>query len=200
MAVNGFGAFCTAVVMLVFGITKFADGAWIVIVLVPAMVTVFFGIHHHYRGLARQLSLENFGTPPRIVRHRVILPIGGVHRGTLTALRYARSLSDDVTAVHVALDAAEADAIRNKWETWGEGVRLVILDSPYRLMLEPLLEYIRRVDDSRQPNDMLTVVVPQFVPRRWIFNLLHTQTAWLLRIALLFRPEIVITDVPYQVN
>lgn len=200
MLINGFGAFCTAVVMLVFGTTKFADGAWIILLLIPALVVLFSSIHRHYRQLAGQLSLENSGTPPRIVRHRVILPVGGVHRGTLVALRYARSLSDDVTAVHVALDAAEAEAIRRKWETWGEGVRLVILDSPYRLMLEPLLDYIRRVHENRQPNDVITVVVPQFVPRRWVFNLLHTQTAWLLRVALLFKPGIVITDVPYQVS
>lgn len=200
MVINGFGAFCTGVVMFIFAITKFSSGAWIVILLMPALVAIFSAIHRHYQNLARQLSLENYGMPPRIVRHRVIMPISGVHRGTLAALRYARSLSDDVTAVYVALDSTETEKIQRKWELWGEGVRLVILDSPYRLLLEPLLDYIRKVDASRQPNEMITVVVPQFVPRRWFSGLLHTQTAWMLRWALTFRPGIVITDVPYLVD
>jgi hypothetical protein len=131
---------------------------------------------------------------------RVILPISGVHRGTLSALRYARSLSDDVTAVHVSMDPDEAAKIRHKWETWGEGVRLVILESPYRLLLEPLLSYIQEIADRRQPNETITIVVPQFVPRQRWASLLHTQAAFILRLALLFKPGIVITDVPYQVE
>jgi amino acid transporter len=200
MLVNGLGSVCTAVVMVVFATTKFADGAWIIVVLVPALVAVFFAIHRHYRKLARQLSLEHYGAPPHIVRQRVILLISGVHRGTLAALRYATSLSDDVTAVHVSVDPGEAEKLQHKWELWGEGVRLVILDSPYRLMLRPLLEYLKKVDDNRQPNEMITVVVPQFVPGKWIHRALHMQTADLLRRTLLGRPGIVITDVPYQVE
>jgi hypothetical protein len=123
-----------------------------------------------------------------------------VHRGSLAALDYALSLSHDVTAVHVSLDAAEADKIRAKWERWGNGVRLVVLDSPYRLMVEPLLAYIERLAALRQPNEAITIVVPQFVARRWYHNLLHTQTAVWLRLALLFRKGIVVTDVPYQVE
>jgi amino acid transporter len=200
MLINGFGALCTAVVMVVFAATKFKEGAWVVILTTPALVTVFFAIHRHYRELARNLSLEDYGLPPMGRRNRVILPISGVHRGTLAALRYARSLSDDVTAVHVTIDPEEAERVRGKWETWGEGVRLVILDSPYRLLLEPLLTYIEDILSRRQPNDTVTIVVPQFVPRRWWHNLLHTQTALLLRLALLFRPGLVITDVPYHVE
>lgn len=200
MVINGFGAFCTAVVMLIFAITKFRDGAWIVVFLIPVLVVMFSGIHHHYRSLASSLSLEHYGAPPHVSRHRVILPISGVHRGTLAALRYARSLSDDITAVHVSLDPTEAEKIQRKWDTWGEGVRLVILDSPYRLLLEPLLGYIEEIAAQRQPNEMITIVVPQFVPRRWWHNLLHTQTAFMLRLALLFKPGIMVTDVPYQVE
>jgi amino acid transporter len=200
MVVNGFGAVCTAVVMVIFAVTKFADGAWIILLLVPALVYGFFAIHRHYRSLARSLSLEAYGAPPVVRRHRVILPIAGVHRGTLAALDYARSLSPDVTAVHVSIDAAEAERLRDKWERWGNGVRLVILESPYRLLLEPLLVYIERLANLRQPNESITIVVPQFVPRRWWHNLLHTQTALLLRLALLFRRGIVVTDVPYQVE
>jgi amino acid transporter len=200
MWINGFGAVCTAVVTLVFATTKFRDGAWVVLVLMPALVAGFGAIHRHYRRLARYLSLEDYGAPPSVSRHRVILPIGGVHRGTLLALRYAMLLSDDVTAVHVSTDPAEAERIQAKWELWGEGVRLVILDSPYRLLQEPLLGYIEAVAAQRQPNETITIVVPQFVPRRWWNNLLHTHAAAMLRLALLFKPGIVITDVPYQVE
>jgi amino acid transporter len=200
MVINGFGAICTAVVMLVFAITKFRDGAWIVVLLVPILVAMFFAIHYHYRDMAAHLSLEQYGAPPRVSRHRVILPISGVHRGTMAALRYARSLSDDVTAVHICTDSAEAERVNRKWESWGDGVRLVVLDSPYRLFLEPLLGYIEEVAAQRQPNETITIVVPQFVPRHWWHNILHAQAAMLLRMVLLFKSGIVITDVPYQLN
>jgi amino acid transporter len=200
LVVNACGAVCTAAVMCIFAITKFVDGAWIILVLVPVLVYIFFSIHHHYRSLAASLSLENYGPPTPAHRHRVIIPISGVHRGSLAALDYAQSISHDVTAVHVSMDPAEAERLRAKWDRWGNGVRLVILDSPYRLMLEPLLGYIERLACMRQPNEAMTIVVPQFVPKRWWHNLLHTQTAVLLRLALLFRKGIVVTDVPYQVE
>ena len=200
MFINGFGAVCTAIVMLVFAVTKFADGAWIVLILTPTLVTIFFRIHHHYKDVAKHLSLEHFDAPLRITRHRVIVPISSVHRGALAALRYARSLSEDVTAVHVAIDPGDGEKAQKKWETWGDGTRLVILDSPYRLFLEPLLAYIEEIDAQRQPNEALTVVVPQFVPRHDIENALHMRTADILREALLHRPGVVITDVPYQIE
>jgi amino acid transporter len=201
MAINGFGAVCTAIVMMVFATTKFQDGAYVVIFLIPLLVFVFWSIHRHYRTLAKRLSLRHYnGAPPRHSRHRVILLVAGVHQGTLAALRYARLLSDDITAVHVSINPDEAERVRHEWEWWGNGVRMVILDSPYRLLLEPLLSYIDQIDDRRQPNEIITIVVPQFVSRHWWHNLLHTQTAFWLRMVLLFRPGIVITDVPYQVE
>jgi amino acid transporter len=199
MVINGVGAVLTAVVTLVFAVTKFGDGAWLVIVVIPTLVFVFFRIHRHYQDLARRLSLEAFGPPPRVDRHRVILAISGVQRGTLRALLYARALSEDVTAVYVSTDPAATEAIEKKWGQWGAGVRLVVVHSPYRLLVEPLLDYIRDIAARRQPNEVITIVVPQFVPRRSWHNLLHAQTAMMLRLALLFEPGIVITSVPYQV-
>src|SRR5512145_2120910 len=129
MLINGFGAVCTAVVMMVFAVTKFDDGAYVVLILIPVLVAIFWGIHRHYKGLARKLSLENFGVmAPHTTRHRIIMPVSGVHQGTLAALRYARMLSSDVTAVHVTIEPAEAEKVRQKWEMWGEGVRMVTLD------------------------------------------------------------------------
>ncbi|HEX2980786.1 MAG TPA: permease, partial [Anaerolineaceae bacterium] len=200
MVINGIGAFLTAVVAIVFAVTKFEDGAWVILIVIPVLVAGFSYIHHHYQRLAKALSLDNFGPPPPITRHRVILAISGVHRGTLAALRYARTLSDDITAVHVSIDGEEAERVEAKWDRWGEGIRMVILESPYRLFLEPLLGYIEEIAEQRQPNEIITIVVPQFVPRHWWNNILHTQTAFQLRLALLFRKNIVVTDVPYEVD
>jgi len=199
MLSNGFGALCTAVVMFVFAITKFRDGAWIVLILTPVMIGIFLWIHRHYSGLAKRLSLEKYGEPPPYnVRHRVIVPISNVHQGTLAALRYARTLSEDVTAVHVSLEPEDTEKVRKKWEKWGRGTRLVIVDSPYRLFLEPLLGYIDEILSSRQANEAITIVVPYFVPRRRAHKALHMQTAEMLRRELLTTPGVVITEVPYQ--
>jgi hypothetical protein len=200
MIVNGIGAICTAVVTLVFGITKFPDGAWIVILLIPVMVVVFEGIHRHYQQLAHRLSLDRNRSYININRQRIVLLISGVHQGTLLGLRYARTISNDVTAVYVSLDPEDVPKIQEKWAIWGEGVRLVVLDSPYRLLIEPILDYIESLCQKRQPNEVITVVVPQFVSRHWWNSILHSQTAFLLRLGLLFRPGVVIVEVPYQID
>src|SRR6266508_2663616 len=133
MAINGFGAVCTAIVMLVFAVTKFRDGAWIIPIVLPWIVTILVGPPHHYKDLATHLSLEKFsGLPARQTRHRVILPVSAIHQGAVEALRYAKLLSDDVTAVHVSIDPAETERVRKKWKKWGEGTRMIILDSPFR--------------------------------------------------------------------
>jgi amino acid transporter len=200
MVINGVGSICTFCVMIVFGITKFNDGAWIVVILIPILVTIFFAIHRHYKSLARQLSLE---TEPRFrsIRHnRVIVPIAGVHHGSLQALRFARTLSSDVTAVHIYTDEKEKLKIEEKWERYGDGIRLIVLNSPFRLFLEPLFDYVHQLEMITQPNEIITIVVPQFVPKHWWENLLHTRTAEAIRKELLHRQNIVITEVPYQIR
>lgn len=200
MVINGFGAVCTVVVMMVFAITKFYDGAYVVLILIPVLVGGFWLIHYHYKGLANKLSLDNFSVvPPHTTRHRVIMPISGVHQGTLAALRYARRLSDDITAVHVSIDPDEAEKVRIKWEKYGEGVRMVMLNSPYRLLLEPLLEYIREIAKQRQPGEIMTIVVPEFVSNNRLTTPLHMNTAELLRSQLKRQSGVVIIDVPYHV-
>ena len=201
MLINGFGAVCTLIVMVVFAVTKFTEGAWVVLILTPILVVIFFSIHHHYKRLAKNLSLENFGViPPQNTRHRVIMPVSGVHQGTLAALRYARMLSRDVTAVHVVIEPAEAQKVRQKWEKWGEGVRLVMLNSPYRLLLEPLLGYINGLIKVRQPGETITIVVPEFVSDNRASSALHMNTADLLRSQLKRQRGIVIVNVPYHVD
>jgi amino acid transporter len=201
MYVNGFGALATAIVMIVFAVTKFREGAWIILIIIPILVAVFFTIHRHYKDLASHLTLDKFsGLPARHTRHRVIMPISGIHQGTLEALRYAKLLSDDVTAVHISIDPAETEKVQKKWTSWGEGTRLVILDSPYRLFVEPLLVYLEGIIDQRQANETITVVVPQFIPSRRWHNALHMRTANVLRQELLSRHGVVVTDVPYHVH
>lgn len=199
MIVNGFGAVCTAIVMMIFAVTKFREGAWIVLIIIPLLVRMFFTIRHHYKDLASHLTLEKFsGLPARHDRHRVIMPVSGIHQGTLEALRYAKLLSDDVTAVHVSIDEAEAEKVQKKWKTWGEGTRLIVLDSPFRLLIEPLLEYLEELIDHRQPNETITIVVPQFIPSKRWHNALHMRTTDVLRQVLLSKHGVVVTDVPYH--
>jgi hypothetical protein len=201
MLINGFGAVCTAIVMVVFAVTKFSEGAWIILIIIPVLVSLFFTIHRHYRDVAGQLTLDKFrGRPAIRARHRVIMPLSGVHQGTMDALRYAKLLSDDVTAVHVSIDDEEAKKVKKKWITWGEGTRLVVLDSPYRLFIEPLLDYIEKIIEQRQPNEAITIVVPQFIPSKRWHNALHMRTADVLRQELLSKHDVVVTDVPYHVH
>ena len=201
MLINSFGALCTAIVMLIFAVTKFREGAWVVLIIIPVLVKLFFTIHGHYKDLAAHLTLDKFsGLPARQTRHRVIMPVSGIHQGALEALRYAKLLSDDVTAVHISLDPDETEKVQKKWKIWGDGTRLIILDSPFRLFIEPLLEYIEEILDHRQPNETITIIVPQFIPSKRWHQALHMRTADFLRQELLSKPGVVVTDVPYQVN
>lgn len=200
MFINGFGAICTGVVMLVFAITKFRDGAWIILVLLPILIAIFVAIHNHYKDLAQRLSLQGYKEPAPIRKQKVIVPVSGVHRGTLAALRYACSLGKDVTAVHVATDAEAGEKMMLKWQQWAGDEDLVVLGSPYRLLFEPLLKYIKEVARDSKPNEVITVVVPEFVPRIGWHNLLHTRTAQLLRWRLLLTPKVVVVEVPYVVD
>jgi len=200
MILNGFGAICTVVVLVVFAITKFADGAWFVVILVPTLVMMFFIIHAHYKKVASKLSLERFQEPTPIRRNRVILLLGGVHQGSLVALRYARTLSEDITAVHISIDPVEAEKLQKKWDLWGNGIRMVILNSPYRLLIEPLVEYLEHLEHVVSPNEVITIVVPQFIAQAGWSTLLHTRTAVTLREVLLNRPNIIVVEVPYHVK
>jgi amino acid transporter len=200
LAINGLGSLITAIVTLIFAVTKFADGAWIIVLLLPAIVIAFYAVHRHYASLAHDLSLEHYGQPPPSRRHRVVMPISSVHQGTLEALDYAFSISEDVTVVHVSIDQDQTEKLRHKWSWWGKGARLVVIESPYRTFLEPFLDYVNELCGVLQPNERLTIVVPQFIPRHWWHNALHTQTAFWLRFMLLNKRGIVITEVPYQVH
>ncbi len=198
--INAVGGTVTFVVFMIILITRFVSGAWIVVVLLPAFALLLMRIHGHYRRIAQSLSLEEYSSASRLRNPVVIIPIGGVHRGVLKALEFARSLSPDVTAVHVETSKEEGQRVREKWEMWGDGVRLETLESPYRSMAGPLLRYLNQVRAERQRDDVITVVLPQFVPGYWWENLLHGQSAWLIRLMLLFREDFIVIDVPYHID
>jgi hypothetical protein len=162
------------------------------------VVAHFRAVRHHYDRVAAQLSLDR-GRPPERRGHTVILPISGVHRAVLAALAYARTLSPDVRAVYVDTEAATTEEVRREWAVWGEGTPLVVLPSPYRSLLEPLLEYLEEVD-RESGHGWVTVVLPEFVPARFWHQLLHNQRALLIKGALLFKPNTVVTSVAFHLR
>ncbi|MCM2321737.1 MAG: APC family permease [Oligoflexia bacterium] len=198
---NFLGAFTTLVVLVVVATTKFLAGAWIVILLIPLCVFVFLRIREHYEQVGRELTLSERKPPPRLeaVRHAVIVPISGLHRGVIDALRYALSISHDVRACYVELDPEATERVRGQWRLWAPQVPFIVLPSPYRSVIEPLLEYIDDVEKTT-PGEMLTVVIPEFVTAKWWQQMLHNQTAFLIRAALMFRRRRVVTSVRYHLK
>jgi amino acid transporter len=197
-AINGFGAIVTGIVLMIVGTTKAAEGAWIIIMMIPVLVTIFEITKRHYDRVASELSLNGW-SPEAQGSHVVIVPIGGIQRAVVKALRYARTLGNDVRAVYVEIDSAATESVRQMWPQWGQKVDLVVLESPYRSLMEPLLEYIEDVQ-RRNPDGFVTVILPEFVPHRLWQHLLHNQHALLIKGALLFKRNIVVTSVPYHLG
>jgi len=197
-AVNGFGALLTFVVLVIVAVTKGPEGAWIVIILIPVIVFVFLQTKSHYDQVAAQLTLRDW-TPPARRTNIVLVPISGVQRAVVAALRYAESISTDVRGVYVNDNTEQIASLRSDWRIWGGSVRLIVLESPFRSLMEPLLEYIDQVERERS-NAYITVVLPEFVPSQWWHHLLHNQRALLIKGALLFRPNVVVTSVPFHLR
>ncbi len=197
--ISGFGALLTSIVLVIVVLTKTLDGAWIVIALLPVLVTVFKLTRTHYESVAAQLSLASVEVDTTPHGHIVIVPIGGVHRAVIEALRYASALAKDVRAVYVNVNPESLVQLKKDWPTWGSHVKLVVLQSPYRSMTEPLLDYIDRME-KEHPDHYITVVLPEFVVKHWWHHLLHNQSALTLKAALLFRPRVVTTSVPFHLK
>jgi amino acid transporter len=195
--VNGVGAVVTFLVLLTLAFTKFVEGAWIVVVVIPLLVGAFVVMHRHYEEVALELSLAGFDGPPQF-QHTVLVLIGDVHRGVVRAVQYAKTLAPQATvrAVYVETDPANTRRIEEKWARWGLGVPLVVLTSPYRSLLRPFLDYLDQIQ-ARGDDEMVTIVLPEFLPRKWWQHFLHNQTALLIKGALLFRKNTVVADVPY---
>ncbi len=195
---NAVGAVTTGIVTVVIAVSKFMLGAWIVVVLIPIIVLGLLKIRRHYEEVAKELTLEG-ARRPRIGKNSVVVLVAGIHRGTVEALEYARSISPNVTALTVDLDPTQTAKLRLKWAEWEPDIPLVVLESPYRSIVRPLLGYIDRMERQGEGR-YLTVVIPEFVPSRWWQHFLHNQTALLIKAALLFRPGKVSVSVPYHLG
>jgi amino acid transporter len=198
LPLNLLGTIATGIVAIVIASTKFQSGAWIVILLIPLIIMMFKGINRHYARAAGELAAQ---TPldPEEIEHTVIVPIAAVNRVARQTLAYARSISPNVTAVYITDDENEIEQMRAAWEALGSDIPLVIIESPYRSLVGPLLSYLDEIDRQR-PDDTLTVVLPEFIARHWWEQILHNQTALRIKAALLFRPGTVVTSVPYHLE
>jgi amino acid transporter len=192
MGLNGLGAVATGVVMVTIATTKFSHGAWIVVLLIPTLVAAFLTVHRHYETVAAQLSLEDMPPPPPL-DNTVLVLVGDLHRGVVRALQYAQTLSPTAKAVYVETDPERTRRLEERWGKWGMGVPLIVLNSPYRSLLGPLMEYIDQLQRQRGEHHVVTIVVPEFLPARWWQQLLHNQTALLIKGQLMFRKNVVVT-------
>jgi amino acid transporter len=197
--INGMGAVTTAVVLIIIASTKFIHGAWIVIIAIPGLVFLTHKIHQHYLSVADQLSLKGIEAGKEYSHHSVIIPVSGLQKAVLNATKYAKALSDDVAAIYVSLDPAETEKIQAKWKDYGMGVPLVIMHSPYRSIIEPLMDYIDGIRE-RYKDGIITVVLPEFVPQKWWHHLLHNQTALFIKGVILFKKGVVSTSVPFHLR
>jgi amino acid transporter len=198
--INAVGAIVSFIVLLIIAVTKFEHGAWAVILLIPLLVALFRSINKHYVEIARQLSTEAINPASVIPNHQVLVPISGIHRGVIYALDYAKSIAPGhVTAVYVDFSEEATQKLREKWPIWGRGVELVVLNSPYRSLTRPLLRYIERIS-KQSKNQLVTVLLPEFVPAKWWHQLLHNQSSLMLKGALLFQKGVIVTSVPYHLE
>jgi amino acid transporter len=197
LAINGLGAATTALVTAIVVVVKFPEGAWLVAILIPGLVFLFSAIHTHYLHVERELQAKAPPLRPDQIVHTVLVPFSELTYPALLSLAYARAIARDVRGVHIASSDEDKERIRAEWEAWGNHVPLVILESPYRQIVEPLLAYIEACDQE-EPGNLLTVVLPEYVPNHWWENVLHNQTALRLKATLLYRPRTVVIDVPYH--
>lgn len=193
--VSSFGTVVTFAVLIILLVTKFTEGAWLIVIALAVMLTVFSLIRRHYDYLGRELSL----TPEdevRPVRTTVLLLVPRLHKGVLKAIAYSKAMTKDVRAIHVTLDPKNAGQIKEDWSRFGADIPLVILESPYRSLLQPIVEYIDQTI-AEDPDMMVTVIVPQAVPKYWWHGLLHNNAAVALKLALASRKNVVVTNVRY---
>ena len=201
---NGLGAVITGIVVLIIAEAKFFYGAWIVIVFIPIMVFMFKKIHSHYEDMAEQLHLPlegpNLFDTPDDSKNFVVVAIASPTILVAQTIRYAKTISKDISVLYVATDQEEADRVRRKWNACDTGVPLVTVPSDYRLIIQPILDYICELVKHKNPHDYITVIIPEFETRKWWHRFLHNQTGWLLRTLLILRNDIIVTTIPFHLK
>jgi len=197
--ISGVGAVATGIVALIVGVTKFTIGAWVPIVVVPAIIFVFKAIKRHYDTLSVALALAPEEVRRHDLHHTVVVLVGRVHKGVVVALNYARSMRPDhLIALNVATDEREQQEMQDEWKRFGFDVPLEIVHSRYRDLVAPVESYLDELDE-RWKNDTITIVIPEFVVgTKSLANLLHGQSALALKLALIDRPNTVVTSVPFH--
>ncbi|SHI67410.1 amino acid/polyamine/organocation transporter, APC superfamily (TC 2.A.3) [Clostridium cavendishii DSM 21758] len=200
--INGIGATITFVTAIVVSINKFKDGAWIVFILVPAVILLMKRINRHYKKVAAQLSLDNNYFPQfnETEAKRFIVPVASLNEAVIKTINYAKCLSNDITAFHISTDDAETEKLKVKWEKHNIDIPLIIKKDEYRDVLNPLLKFIDSEEFASKKQDMITVVIPQFVTEKWWGNLLHNQTAVFMKRTLLKRKNIAVISVPFIIK
>jgi amino acid transporter len=197
--INAFGAVTTGLVALLLTLEKFTEGAWIILLAVPVLIYIFYKVRDHYLSVGKQLALPESGYCPIAIEHTVLVLVSSLHRGTIPAMEYAKTISSKVEAVHVELNPAATARLKAAWADWGCGIPLTVLKSPFRSITEPLLEYIDEVED-RHEHDLVTIIVPEFVTKKWWHNLLHNQSSILIKALLRYRYGKVVTTVRYHLK
>lgn len=204
---NGLGGLTTGITMVIVGVSKFVEGAWIVPIAIALMTLGFLRIRDHYQDVAQELSLSELLELPALTppHPRIVIPISGIHKGIVNAITFARAISTEITAVYVELEPGSGEQIQQKWTTLWPDIPLVVLPSPYRSLVGPLLDFLDQTDREHNDGQLAVVMLPEFVPARWWHFFLHNQSAWLIKTALLYRRrrmgfQRVIIDVPYHLR
>lgn len=201
---SAIGAVATGLVLTILIVTKFFEGAWLILLAIGLIVLLFRGIKRHYATVAANLRISDLQAHQlRDPAEVVIVPVGDLHRGSLRALKYALRMSRDVRAVKVVSSLEEEVALRQRWVAWHPVIgqaQLICLTTDYRDIVTPLVTYIRQIHDRECPNQLLTVVLPEFVPESPLAHLLHNQTAIMLRALLRTIEDVVVIDVPYHLR
>jgi amino acid transporter len=197
-ALNGFGAAATGIVSLVQIVTKFLEGGWIIAIIIPLIIYALWRIHRHYEAFGREVAYAG-QSPLMFLHHTVVVPVNGITKPAAGALVYATTISEDVRAIFVEVEPGSGAALRRAWDEWDIGVELTTIHSPFRSIVRPLVDYVGTLLEGGQ-TDLVTIVVPEIVPRSWLGHLLHNKTSWFIRTAFVFRQKVVVTAVPYLIG
>ncbi len=201
LILNALGMVTTAVVLIVISVFKFTHGAWMVIVLIPILVYAFHRIHVHYTMFARELSQSHYDMVigDKVTEHVVVIPISGLHRGVMNAIRYGQSISQDMRICFVQTDEESGARMKAAWDAKFPDRKLYFLDSPYRSVSQPILNFIDEVA-KEHPTEFITVIFPEFMTAKWYHQLLHNQTAWLIKLSLIYKKRVIVTSVKYHLT
>ncbi|GAA4726980.1 APC family permease [Brevibacillus fulvus] len=197
--VNTVGMLTTLSIALIFIITKFSQ-IWIVFLFLPLVIFIFQKINQHYQDIADELRIDIYREKPEIKGSIVVIPVAGITRVVSSSIGYAKSLTDNVVAVYIGFDEESIERMESRWEEWNPGVRLIVLRSRYRSIIKPLVKFIDTVEWKAAETDHVTVLIPQFITKKWWHNILHNQTSLLIRAYLFKRRDVRIATFPYHLQ